>query len=169
MAPNPASIVITDTSLLINLSHTRHLSFLCKLEGFEFVVPDEVISEVTQPDQKNIVEVALSERVLKRESISAPAELSLYADLLQILGSGESACIALAACRGWMVACDERRVFLREARNRLGEGRILNTAGLYLLWIRAGILTVSDADQAKEVLESRRFKFAFRSFGDLVK
>jgi len=169
VAPNSASIVITDTSILINLSHTRHLSFLGKIEGFEFVVPDEVVSEITQPDQKGIVEAALSEGILKRERITTPAELSLFADLLQILGSGESACLALAACRGWMVACDERRVFLREARNRLGERRILNTAGLYLLWIRAGILSVSDADQAKEILESRRFKFAFRSYGDLVK
>jgi len=139
------------------------------MEGFHFVVPDEVLAEVTQPDQRGIVEAALLEGILRREAISTPTELSLYADLLQILGSGESACLALATCRGWLIACDERGVFLREARNRLGDGRILNTAGLYLLWIRAGTLSVGDADRAKEVLESRRFKFAFRSFGDLVK
>ncbi len=139
------------------------------MEAFQFVVPDEVLTEVTQPDQKGIVEAALLEGILRREAISTPTELSLYADLLQILGSGESACLALATCRGWLIACDERRVFLREARNRLLDGRILNTAGLYLLWIRAGMLSVGDADTAKEVLESRRFKFAFRSFGDLVK
>ena len=56
MVPNSASIVITDTSILINLSHTGHLSLLGSMEAFQFVVPDEVLTEVTQPDQKDIVE-----------------------------------------------------------------------------------------------------------------
>ena len=71
-----------------------------------------------------------------------PEELGIYADLAQTLGSGEAACLALALQRGWLVACDERRAFLREARNRLGDGRILNTAGIYVLSVRQGLLTV---------------------------
>jgi len=43
------SIVITDTSILINLSHTGHLALLGKVGGLRFVVPDEVVAEVTEP------------------------------------------------------------------------------------------------------------------------
>ena len=85
-----------------------------------------------------------------------------------MLGVGEASCLALAAKRGWLVACDERRVFLREARARLGEGRILNTPGIYILSLQAGLITVAAADQAKATLEAHRFRMAFRSFGDLL-
>ena len=62
------------------------------------------------------------------------------------------------------MACDEKRVFLREARSRIGEGRLLNTPGLYVLWIRRGLLTLVEADAAKLTLEAKRFKMAFTSF-----
>ena len=54
------------------------------------------------------------------------------------------------------------------SRARLGEGRVLNTPGLFLLGIRAGILTVDAADRMKAVLERHRFKMRFSSFRELV-
>jgi hypothetical protein len=59
-------------------------------------------------------------------------------------------------------------VFLREVRARIGEHRLLNTPGLYVHWIRSGLLTVAEADEAKLKLESQRFKMTFGSFGELV-
>ena len=165
---DPTSIVVSDTSILINLCHTGHLGLLGNTRGFRFVVPDEVIAEMTNSDQLGLVDAALSEGALARESISSPDELEIYADLSQILGSGESACLALAAKRGWLVACDEKKVFLREARARLGDGRILNTAGLYVLWIRQHLLKIDEADAAKQILEARRFRLAFESFRDVI-
>ncbi|MCZ2157102.1 MAG: hypothetical protein LC114_24940 [Bryobacterales bacterium] len=162
------SIVITDSSIVINLSHTGHVRLLGATGGFRFVIPDEVVAEITNPAQRDLLEAALIEGTLGRESLSSPDELEVYADLSQILGSGESACLALALKRGWLVACDERRVFLREARNRLGAGRILNTAGIYVLWIRQGLLTVDQADAAKQLLEAHRFRMAFKSFRDVI-
>jgi predicted nucleic acid-binding protein len=162
------SIVITDTSILINLSHTGHLALLGRVAGLRFVIPDEVVAEVTEPEQRRTLEAVLADGSLKQESIANPAELAVFVELSQILGSGESACLALASSRGWLVACDEKRVFLREARSRLGEGRVLNTPGLYVLWIRSGLLTVEEADKAKAILESNRFKMAFLSFREVI-
>ena len=162
------AVVVTDTSILINLFHAGHLDLLGQLRGFRFVIPDEVISEVTRPDQAVVVEDALSRGVIFRESIADPEELKIFGDLSRTLGIGESACLALAQGRGWIVACDERRVFFREAESRLGSGRILNTPGLYLLCIRGGLITVEEADAAKAILEQNRFRMAFASFRDLV-
>jgi hypothetical protein len=67
------------------------------------------------------------------------------------------------------VASDERRVFLREARQRLGGGRIINTPGLLVLAIRRGSLTVAEADRAKATLETRSFTMRFKSFAELVR
>ena len=162
------AIVITDTSVLINLSHTGHLALLGRAVGLRFVVPDEVVAEVTEPGQLRILEAAVADGTLRRESITSPVELAVFAELSQILGSGESACLALASSRGWLVACDEKRVFLREARGRLGEGRILNTPGLYVLWIRAGVLSVEAADAAKAILDANRYTMTFASFRDVI-
>jgi hypothetical protein len=58
-------------------------------------------------------------------------------------------------------------VFLREAEARLGLGRVVNTPGLLLMAIKAGRMSVTEADQVKAVLEANRFKMKFGSFGDL--
>jgi len=165
---NTISVVITDASVIINLCHTAHIFLLGKTTTFEFVVTDEVIAEITEPDQQRTLTEALAAGALRRESISSPEELATFADLTQILGTGEAACLAVAEHRNWLVACDEKRVFLREARKRLGADRILNTAGLYVHWIRTGIVSVSEADAAKGILERHRFKLAFDSFRDVT-
>jgi predicted nucleic acid-binding protein len=86
------------------------------------------------------------------------------------MGRGEAASLALAVSLGQSyVASDERRVFLREARMRLGEGRIIDTPGLLLLAIRRGTLTLDDADRAKATLETQRFTMRFDSFADLIR
>lgn len=162
------SVVITDTSILINLSHTGHLRLLGATPGYRFLVSDEVMAEIIDPLQRSSVEEAITAALLERTSIQSTDELSAYAELRQVLGSGESACLALAMTRRWLVACDEKRVFLREAQARLGAGRIVNTPGLYILWIRSGILSVEDADAAKQILEANRFKMNFPTFRDLV-
>ena len=68
-----------------------------------------------------------------------------------------------------MLASDEKRRFLREARRLLGNERLLNTPGLFLLGIEEDYWTVSDADRAKEILERNRFRMRFRSFHDVMR
>jgi predicted nucleic acid-binding protein len=165
---SPTCVVITDTSLLINLTHTGHLPLLCQTPPYRFVVPDEVVNEVTDETQRQALEGALDAGVLARVTIETTQELELYGEFLQILGTGESACLALASARGWIVACDEKRVFLREARKHLGEGRLLNTVGLYVTWVRSRLLIVAEADEAKRALEARRFRMSFETFADIV-
>jgi predicted nucleic acid-binding protein len=144
------------------------LALLGREVGLRFVVPDEVVAEVTEPEQLRTLESAIADGSLRREAITSPDELAVFAELSQILGLGESACLAIASSRGWLVACDEKRVFLREARNRLGAGRIVNTPGLYVLWIRAGVLSVEEADAAKAILDANRFKMTFSSFREVI-
>ena len=60
------------------------------------------------------------------------------------------------------------QVFTRQLQGRLGADRIINTAGLLLLAIRRGTITVADADRAKAILEARSFRMKFHSFADLT-
>ncbi len=167
-AIDPVHIVVTDTSILINLAHTGHLHLLGQLQDFRFVVPDEVIAEITRPKQATLIEEALNSGWMRKESLASPRELAKFAELNQALGSGESACLAMAEVRGWLVACDEKRVFLREAKARIGLNRLINTPGILVLCIRAGLVTIDDADCAKTVLEGHRYRMAFGSFRNLI-
>jgi predicted nucleic acid-binding protein len=164
----PETIIVTDANILINLIHVERLELLGALSAYRFVVPDHVAVEITIPGQQQQLQGALDRHDLAQESLTTPEELALYAELHRVMGQGEAACLALAESRGWLIASDERRRFRREVFARLGEGRLVTTAGLFVLAIRAGILTVEEADQMKAVLEQRRFRMTFASFRDVL-
>jgi len=65
------------------------------------------------------------------------------------MGSGEASCIAIAQCRGLYLASDERGAFLREAKARVGERKLLTTPSLFVLAIRGGLITVDIADTVR--------------------
>ncbi len=162
------TVVFADASVLINLMHINRLDLLGILEGLSFVVPDAVVGEVTDEEQSRALDRAIVDGLVRREPSTEPVEIVLYGELKLVLGKGEAACLAMAQHRGCLVACDERGAFLREARRRLGEGRVLNTPGLLLLAIRQSKMTLAEADAAKESLETKRFKMKFGSFRDLL-
>ena len=161
--------VVTDTNILINFFHIGRLDLLEALPLYRFVVCDEVYGELTDPDQRRAIDEVLARGHLTRERELTVEALTIYATLRQSLDAGESACLALAESKGLLLASDERGAFSREATARLGKGRLLTTPGILVLAIRAGRLTVEEADEAKRVLEGRRFKMAFTSFADMIR
>ncbi|MCG8556095.1 MAG: hypothetical protein MJD61_12545 [Proteobacteria bacterium] len=162
-------VVVTDANVLINLMHVTRLSLLNDLTGYQFVVPDHVRLEITNPDQAAVLDEAVTQGWLRVEAVTDMGALALFAELVTRVDRGEAACLALAATNGWMVASDEKRRFRREAKTRLGEFNILRTQDLFVLAIDAGLITVEEADADKAVLERHRFKMSFASFRELVK
>lgn len=55
------------------------------------------------------------------------ASLSLFAELRDVMGRSEAACLALAATTGSHIASDEKKRFRRTAIELIGEARILRT------------------------------------------
>jgi predicted nucleic acid-binding protein len=166
-APEPR-VVVADANILINLAHVALFSVIGKLSGFRFVIPEEVRLEVKDPSQAAALDEALAQNLVRAETMAETVELSIYTELRARFGPGESACLSMAQARSWFIATDEKRAFQRELLRRLGPGRLLNTPGILLLAIRAGVLTVEEADEAKRRLEGKRFKMDFSSFRDLL-
>jgi predicted nucleic acid-binding protein len=160
--------VVVDTSVLINLAILDQIVLLGALEGLRFVVPDEVLAEVKKPEQKRRVRGALQAGTLLKVALDQPAMLDRFARLRKQMKLGEAACLALAAERGWLFACDEGRIVRSEAKRLLGPDRLLNTPGLFLLAIRTGYWTVDEADEAKTELEKNRYQMQFSSFRELL-
>jgi hypothetical protein len=58
-----------DANVLINLIHVDALAMVASLPDYEFVVVDEVVGEITDPQQAAILQVAFTQNYLqKRES-----------------------------------------------------------------------------------------------------
>lgn len=162
-------IVVTDANVLINLMHVSRLGLLAQIPNYEFVVPDHVREEITNPDQRTTLDAAVTAGWLKLEVIDDLDAITVFTELIAHIGRGEAACIAIAAQRGWLIASDEQKRFLREAEGHVGVGNVITTVDMFVLAINAGLLTIEEADADKVKLEGRRFKVSFASFSELVK
>ena len=80
----------------------------------------------------------------------------------------EAVAFAVAEHRDWLIATDEGRRTRRMIIEQLGAKRLLTTPAILLSCIRAGVLTVADADAIKAELERHRFRMAFGSFRELL-
>lgn len=161
-------IVVTDSNVLINLMHVSRLGLLAQIPQHEFVVPDHVREEITNAEQRALLDAAIVDGWLKLEPITDLDAIAVFTELVAHIGRGEAACIAIAAQQGWFIASDEKRRFRREAEARVGSTRILGTVEVFVLAIKAGLLTVDEADSDKLVLEGRKFKVSFASYRELV-
>lgn len=156
---------LLDASVLINLAHTRHLQLLGALAE-AFLVPESVVQEIRERSQRQRLKRALRQGFLRRIDPEGNEVAALYGRLRQKgLGSGESACLALAEARGWAVATDDRRA-IREATKR--DLEYIDTPGILLLGLQRELITLKEADSALEILREHRFKTPFNSFAELL-
>lgn len=161
-------IVITDANVLINFLRIEQLALLAALKGYRFLVPEEVLREITEPNQHSAVNVAINKGLLSNAFEHTVESLDLFAKLRDFMGRGEAACLALAATTGCYIASDERKKFYRIALTHLGEARILRTEAIIVQAIIQGLVSVAEADGFKATLAANRYLIPFESFADLL-
>src|SRR5216683_1940900 len=160
--------VATDTCVLINLLRVNRLDLLGALPPYVFHVPPEVVEEIDYPDQQQAVQTAIQQGWIQQTRLEDPLELQTFARATAQLGKGESACIALAEKRSWVLGTDDSKGAKWKKVISAPGIQILNTPGIILLAVRKGVLTIQQADEIKVSLENNRFRMGFRSFADLV-
>jgi predicted nucleic acid-binding protein len=64
-SPPLVRVVVTDTNILINLTHIDRLDLLAKPPPYSFVVPEEVVKEVKEPDQAQAIQTAVTSGFLQ--------------------------------------------------------------------------------------------------------
>jgi hypothetical protein len=62
------TIVLADTSVLINLAVVDRLDLLGALRGFRFRVPDAVVEEVRRQNLRELLDRALGPRIRQQRS-----------------------------------------------------------------------------------------------------
>lgn len=167
-----ADDVVIDTSTLINFLRIGRVDLLAGLTAYRFVLPDNVQAEVltSYPVEYANLELALQAGHLHVISLTAPAEVAAYVAMqaLRVLGDGECSAIAAAHARGLPLAMDDGTARTKAVAHYPGL-ILLDTVGLMVEALRAGLLTVPEADAIKAIWDSNRFKKpSIRSFGDLL-
>lgn len=168
MAEFECKTIVLDANVVINLAHINRLDLLGSFPGLTFVVPKEVVNEITDPLQAQILNTAITEGHLAVTELTDITEIEHYAELSRTLGKGESACLAVAHSRDCSLASDEKRLFRRTATGKIGESRIWTTPDIILHAIKSGLATVEEADQWKRILAENQFVMTFGSFQELL-
>jgi predicted nucleic acid-binding protein len=168
MGAEATAVVVTDANVLINFAHIGQLSMFGALEGYRFQVPTDVVEEVLDDAQRAAVLDAIARGHLEQVTVDTVEAVALFAQLRDVMGRGESSCLALAVTTGSHIASDEKKRFRRRAIEILGEERILRTESLLLEAIRQGRITIAEADTFKATLEAHRYAMPFASFAELV-
>ena len=163
------TIVITDTSVLINFLALDRVGLLLRLSSVHFVVTEHVRAEITEhfPEQLRRLNAAFETGVIEEISVTDIVEVALFADLTSKgLGLGECSAIAVAVNRKLTIAIDDKRALKKVAR--LGYNlKVLGTEQLVVQLIAESVLTIVEADQMKDDWEQNyRFKLSIVSFSE---
>jgi predicted nucleic acid-binding protein len=169
MVEDPTTVVvITDANVLINLFHIGQLPLLGTLSHFRFRIPSEVLAEILDPPQQAAVRRCLDAGHAEEIVVDTIASLALFAELRDLMGRGEAACLALAATTGSHIASDEKKRFRRTAIELIGEARILRTEQIIVEAIRRNQMTVQEADIHKATLAANNYALPFTSFAEIL-
>jgi predicted nucleic acid-binding protein len=160
--------VSTDACILINFLRAHRLDLLGAVPPYVFYVPTEALGEITYPDQQAELKEALDRGWIHETKIEAIEELQIFARANEQLGSGESACLALAQTRAWILATDDSKGVKWKKVVAESGIQVLNTPGILLLAIRQRVITIEQGDEIKVLLEANRFRMGFASFRDLM-
>jgi predicted nucleic acid-binding protein len=172
MGTDAPTDAITDTSTLVNFLRVGRVDLLAGLTSYRFVVTNHVRAEVTAfyPAQLANFEFALMAGHVVEITLTTPTELHVFGEMKTLrLGDGECASIAAALSRGVPLVIDDIRA-RKKALEREPGLRLLDTVGLMVEAIQAGLITVPEADSIKVDWEKnhRFIKKHFSSFAELI-
>ncbi|MFQ5852292.1 MAG: hypothetical protein ACE5JU_17135 [Candidatus Binatia bacterium] len=156
--PDGRLLVVTESSFLINFLAIDRMDILGGLGQFKFHVVDHVTAEIRYPDQQARLRAALAAGIVSEFEITDPVEILLYDELRKVLGDGESASLAVAVSRRWIIAADEKGRFRKELFERIGEDYLLDTPGALLAAIKSRVISISEAEELREALRRHRFE-----------
>lgn len=171
LVEGPSSIVIADTSVLINFLAVDRMD-LIKRHSCRFLITDHVRHEITEHYQEQFsrLQEALKQGILEEIPVTYQEEVETFAKLteLESLGSGECACIAVAIHRCYTLAIDDKKA-IKQARLSCPTISIATTEDLMVSMIKAELITANEADTIKdEWALSHKFKLKISSFSELL-
>lgn len=140
--------VIFDTMVISNFAKAGQLELLRKMYPATACCSGFVVAEVLRglrqghSDLGPLVQL-LADGWPRQDDLSTPAERQLYARISVSLGDGESSCLALAAERGFVFACDDRLAHSEAVRLGIP---LTGTIGILIKSVRNCVIDLKKAN-----------------------
>jgi predicted nucleic acid-binding protein len=144
----PMPDIIFDTNVLSNFVRAGQLGLLRRLYPDNACCSGFVVSEVLRGLHMGHQDLEPLANIIvtgwpRQEVPTTTVERQLYAAISLSLGDGESSCLALAAHRGYVFACDDR--LARSEGARLGVV-LTGTVGILIKSVRLGVIELNEAN-----------------------
>ena len=152
---------VVDNTVLSNFAHIEQPRLLA-LAFDEIVTVQAVMDELAVGEElKRVPDVDWSWLTITQLTDD---ELAVAHSLQQSLGRGESACIAVAAARRWLLMTDDR-----DARRKAREKAVTvsGTLGALMNLVRRKTLSMPEADQFLIVMKQCGYRCPVNSLSDL--
>jgi predicted nucleic acid-binding protein len=139
--------IIFDTMVISNFAKAGQLDLLQAMYPDNACCTGFVVAEVLRGFRQGHSDLGelvrrLSDGWPRQEELTTPVERRLYASISVSLGDGESSCLALAAERRYVFACDDR--LARSEAVRL-EIKLTGTVGILIKAVRSGVVDLKKA------------------------
>jgi predicted nucleic acid-binding protein len=172
VSPSTRAPAVIDTSALINFLRIDQVHLLASHPSYSFFVTDHVRDEVTRRYQLQFQRLAAAFQAvhLTETVVDTIEEVRTFGQLTSLgrFGVGECAAVATAFHRGWTIALDDNNAIKLVSR-LFPSVHIETTATIIVALIRAGILTVAQADGFRDDwATNHRFRLPFRSFAEIL-
>jgi len=150
VSPLPSCVVL-DTTVISSLHLADALSQVLGLWQSQWIVPLQVREESAAwkpsgPGLVTLLDTPRARGTIEYASPNPGREGALFAQLQRTRGQGESAAIAIAYVRGFVVATDDRRA-KRSCEGLSPPVAVLATEDLLTIAVRDGALTRSEAER----------------------
>lgn len=145
------TVVISDTSVLVNFLVLDRVGLLAALKDHQFIVTEHVRAEITAHyfEQLQRLEQAFGDQVLTEITVDGFQELKLFSELSAMgLGIGECSAIAAAVNRDHSLAIDHKRT-IKKLKDLGHSVPILTTEALVVLLIKKACISIVEADAMK--------------------
>ena len=162
-------LIVADTSVLLNFLKIGREQLLTQLPE-PVAVTNHVREELTVPAQRERFVALTANNQIKEIVLDSIPELQMFARLMVSgrLGPGECSALTHGILHKSTVALDDSRA-IKEARKIDASLRILQTQDIVVRLIKAGQLTIQEADSIKQEWATHyRFKLNFSSFIDFL-
>jgi predicted nucleic acid-binding protein len=171
MPPSPSrpaeggTPLLLDTTVLSNFVKVGHFSLLREIFPATIRIATQVCDELKAGGLDSAILEGVAAAWLRLVAPESERELSLYREYSQNLGAGESASLAIAICRSWAMATDDRAA--RQAARTAGV-RLTGSVGILIAAVRANILTQAEGDTLLRNMRRQGFHFPISNLDGLM-
>jgi predicted nucleic acid-binding protein len=163
--------VIFDTMVISNFAKAGQLGLLRTMYSDNACCSGFVVAEVLRgfrqghADLENLVKL-LADGWPRQEELLTPTERQLYASISISLGDGESSCLAIAAQRGFVFACDDRLARSEAVRLSIP---LTGTIGILIKAVRTSVIDIKKANAIlKRMIQAGFYSPVVRITSDMI-